>query len=328
MKKRWDLMMSICAALGLMVLILDGKTALTGAKEGVELCFNTLIPTLLPFFFLSGILSAALMGSRIPVLRPIGRLCRIPEGAEYILLTGFLGGYPLGARCISDACDSGALSKQDGRRMLAFCNNCGPAFLFGVSGALFQDPKITWLLFGIHVLSAILVAICIPGLPGRCIDKNRNALSAMQALWQSLRAVAGVCGWVILFRVLLAMLERWVLWYFQAEIQITISGIFELSNGCTQLYRIDEQALRFILCSGFLSFGGLCVTMQTYSSVPNIDRSLYFPGKVMQTLLSLSMAWLLCAPKYALIPGLAAIIVGIFLRNQENRCRNPKKLVV
>ena len=328
MKKRSELLTAIWAAAGLMVLILDGKTAFNGAKDGIELCLNTLIPTLLPFFFLSSILTAGLMGRKMPALRPIGRLCRIPEGAEYILLTGFLGGYPLGARCISQSCETGALSKEDGRRMLAFCNNCGPAFLFGISGALFRDPKIPWMLFGIHVISAIVVAIFLPGNPGCCVCKQSHKPSSVQALWQSLRAVAGVCGWVILFRVLLLVLERWIFWCLENEIQIMISGIFELSNGCTQLYRIEDQTLRLILCVGFLSFGGLCVTMQTYSSAPNMDCSLYFPGKVMQTMVSLFLVCLLFVPQYALIPGLAAAIIGIFLRKQENKCRNPEKLVV
>jgi hypothetical protein len=41
-----NLRTSIAAALGLLVLIFDGKTAISGAIEGVNLCLNTLIPSL------------------------------------------------------------------------------------------------------------------------------------------------------------------------------------------------------------------------------------------------------------------------------------------
>ena len=328
MNKRSSLWTAIFAATGLMVLILDGKTAYFGAKDGLELCLSTLIPTLLPFFFLSNILTAGLMGRKIGIFRPICQICRIPSGAEYILITGFLGGYPLGARCISHACQSGVLSKKDGRRMLAICNNCGPAFLFGVAGVLFRQPIVSWILFFIHIFSAIFVGMIIPGMPGQCISKTTGILSPVQALWQSLRAVAGACGWVILFRVLIAVMNRWILCYFSVDIQIAVTGLFELSNGCTQLHQIDHQGLRFILCAGFISFGGLCVLMQTYSAVPNVDHSLYLPGKVLQCLISLFLACLLAAPKYALYPGAAAACIGIFLRIHENKCRNPRKLVV
>ena len=41
---------SILAALGMIVLILDAKTALSGAREGIDLCMRTVIPALFPFF--------------------------------------------------------------------------------------------------------------------------------------------------------------------------------------------------------------------------------------------------------------------------------------
>lgn len=328
MNRRYDFVSGTAAAVGLTILILDGKTALLGAVEGVSLCLNTLIPTLFPFFFLSNILTGSLMGRKIPFLRPVGRLCRIPEGAEYILLTGLLGGYPLGARAISQACESGTLSQRDARRMLAFCNNCGPAFLFGISGALFDDPKIPWLIFGIHVLSAIIVALVLPGEPERCVSEIRRSITAVQALWNSVRSVAGVCGWVVVFRTALAVMERWFLWYLPTEAQVIISGILELSNGCISLAAICNVRLRLLLCVGFLSFGGLCVTMQTHSAGAGVDKSLYFPGKVLQTVVSLFLGCLICAPKWSVVPFGLALMLGIFLRKREIRCRNPEKLVV
>lgn len=328
MKRRNQYLSVTFALFGLALLIFDGKTAFFGAKDGLQLCLNTLIPTLLPFFFLSNILTGALMGRKISFLRPVGRLCRIPTGSEYILMAGILGGYPLGAQTISEACKTGCLSKQDGRRILAFCNNCGPAFLFGVSGALFQDANIPWILFAIHVISAIGVSLVLPGRSGPCITLSRKKVTFVQAMWQGVRSMAMVCGWVILFRTAISIMERWCLWYLPTEAQVTISGIIELSNGCICLSKIANPQLQFILCAGFLSFGGLCVTMQTYSAAQGIDTSLYFPGKVLQTSISITLACLLCAPEWAILPGIFAVMAGIFLRKQENRCRNPEKLVV
>lgn len=328
MKRRDDILMGIVAALGMCLLIFDGKTALEGAREGVRLCLYTLIPTLLPFFFFSNVLTGVLIGRKIRILHPLGRLCRIPSGAEYMLLVGLLGGYPLGAQCISQACEAGALSRRDGRRMLAFCNNCGPAFLFGVAGALFHDPAIPWLLFSIHLISALFVAITIPGIPGQCVMEYRNKPTAVQALWNSIRAMAGVCGWVILFRVGISVLDRWVLWYLSPECRVIFHGFLELANGCIGLDNVKSYQLRFIFCAVFLSFGGLCVTMQTYSIANKVDKDIYFPGKVLQSFISLFLACLLCTPRWSVISGLSAIIMALLLRKKENRCRNPEKLVV
>ena len=103
MNRRADTWTGIVAAIGISLLILDSKTALAGAQSGVELCIRTVIPSLFPFFLFSILLTTSLMGRRIRILRPLCRLCRIPEGAESILIAGCLGGYPVGAQCVSQA---------------------------------------------------------------------------------------------------------------------------------------------------------------------------------------------------------------------------------
>ena len=55
-------------------------------------------------------------------------------------LLGVTGGYPLGADAVARLRRSGALTREQAERALAFCNNSGPAFLVGaagVGGALF-----------------------------------------------------------------------------------------------------------------------------------------------------------------------------------------------
>ena len=202
MKGNW-----IAPAVGMAILILDGKTALFGAKEGVMLCLQTVIPSLFPFFVLSGRMMEGAGGSRL--LRPLGRLCRIPEGAETVLIPAFLGGYPMGAACVGTAFRRGWLDRRQGKRLLAFCSNAGPAFLFGMLGAMFPRGWMVWSLWGIHVFSAILTAALIPGGGGRAVlPQTPPAGGVMKG---AVTAMGSVCGWVIFFRVILAVLDRWIL---------------------------------------------------------------------------------------------------------------------
>ena len=332
MNRRADTMTGIAAALGIILLILDSKTALAGAQSGVELCIRTVIPSLFPFFLFSILLTTSLMGRRIPFLRPVCRLCRIPEGAESILIAGFLGGYPVGAQCVSQAYSAEQLTHADARRLLGFCNNCGPAFLFGMAAALFTEWWVPWALWGIHIFSALCVGMLIPGQAESCSVQSKATVSPVQALNQSVRIMAGVCGWVVIFRVLLSFLDRWFLWYLPVEAQVAISGLLELSNGCVALYNIGETGLRFILCAGFLGFGGLCVTMQTYSVVlSGVDRSLYFPGKVLHCCISLILASIVqgCRmPLLLIMPVIICVPLALFLRKTQKRGRNPHSIVV
>lgn len=332
MNRRADTITGIAAAFGIALLILDSKTALAGAQSGVELCIRTVIPSLFPFFLFSILLTTSLMGRSISFLRPVCRLCRIPEGAESILIAGFLGGYPVGAQCVSQAYGAGQLTHTDARRLVCFCNNCGPAFMFGMAAALFSEWWAPWSLWGIHMISALCVGALIPGDAGNCTVQSSVAVSPVQALTQSVRIMAGVCGWVVIFRVLIVFLDRWFLWYLPAEVQVAISGLLELSNGCMALYNIGDTGLRFILCAGFLSFGGLCVTMQTYSVVSTgVDRSLYFPGKVLHCCISLILASLAqgCRmPLLLIVPVIVSVPFVLFLRKTQKRGRNPQSVVV
>ena len=76
MKNR-NLYQGFAAGIGMLLLIFDSKTALEGARAGIDLCIRTVIPSLFPFFVLSMVLTGALMGTSLLWLRPIGALCGV-----------------------------------------------------------------------------------------------------------------------------------------------------------------------------------------------------------------------------------------------------------
>ena len=67
MKRR--ILTCVAAALTMLILILDVKTALAGAAEGVQLCIQVVLPSLLPLFFLSIFLTDAI--SNISAILPV-----------------------------------------------------------------------------------------------------------------------------------------------------------------------------------------------------------------------------------------------------------------
>ncbi len=283
-KRGWTTLFS---AMGMLLLILDGSTALAGAREGVQMCLYTVIPALFPFFVLSGILTASLTGARFAVLGALGRFCRIPAGAEGVFLIGLLGGYPSGARSVHQLWQEKQLSNLQAKRMLGFCSNAGPSFLFGICGSLFPSPLVGWLLWLIHIASSLFAARVLPEVdendPVRLTEKG---VSMVQALKNALGAIASVCGWIIVFRILLAFLDKWVFATKSGLLRLAFTGILELTNGCLWLANLENTGLRLLLCGVFLAFGGLCVLLQTVSVTGNLGLGLYLPGKLLQTLMS------------------------------------------
>lgn len=280
-------------AVGMLILILDTKTAVAGAASGIAMCLKTVIPSLFPFFLFSNLLTKEFTGRNSGVFSWIGRFLKIPSGSEYIYLAGLIGGYPVGAGMLSDARRYGQISRDDGNRMIAFCSNAGPAFIFGIGTSLFDRLLLCFAVWLITIISGVFVALMVPGKPGNYLPvKQANALSLTGALKKSIMTMALVCGWVVLFRVVLSFLDRWVLWLLSEPLQSVVYGILEMSNGCCALTSIPVTGLRITLFSLFLSFGGLCVMLQTVSVLDGsgIRPVHYLKGKITQAAIS----FLLC----------------------------------
>ena len=297
------------------ILILDTKTALLGAVEGIELCLKTVIPSLFPFIVLSMLLTSALLGSSIPLLKPIGKILRIPDGSESLWLTGCLGGYPVGAQCIGQAVKSGILHPKDGKRMLCFCNNAGPSFIFGIGMGILGDLRLCFFIWLIHILSSIIVGMLTPGKAESCVKLQISSpITLPQALAKATATMGMICGWVVLFKILLRILQKWILAFVPTTAQVLLSGILELSNGCTALWAVENRAHRFILFSAFLAFGGVCVAMQTASVAP--DTRWYLPSKIAQAAVSGSLSILaagLLFPGEMNIHPMSLILCGTLL---------------
>jgi hypothetical protein len=267
------------------------------------------------------------------------KLCGMAKGSAGFFLVGILGGYPVGAKCIADGWRDGRISKQEATRLLGFCSNAGPSFIFGMAGALFASGWISWALWGIQIISATIVG-CL--LPGRSSDRIAvspvNPLTLPQAVDGACKSMAGVCGWVILFRAFVQLLDKWLLWGFPLELRLFLKCILELSNGCCELMKLPSEPMRFLLCTVSLSLGGLCVAMQTGSVVKDLGTGWYFPGKLLGGIISFLTAQL-CLP--LLFPGEhiarplvmllltgTVVVICIFLKLKEKNSRNSVPSVV
>lgn len=298
MKRR--IITGILAGGMMLLLIIDPKTQLAGARDGITLCIATVIPSLFPFFVLTGLMTSALAGTTSPIFRLLGKLCGMKPGTESLLLIGLLGGYPTGAQAVCQAWRDGALDNKEARRMMGFCNNPGPAFLFGICGPMFPDLWIVWVLWGVVILSAALTAAWLPSEQDRpLILRQKSATTLPKALESAVKTAGIVCGWVVLFRILIAYLQKWVIAGLPPAWSCLLSGLLELTNGCCGLAAIPQTGLRFLLAAVLLSCGGVCVGMQTASLTGPLGISSYLRGKMIQT----AFATALALPVFAALEG-------------------------
>lgn len=195
--------------------------------------------------------------------------------------------------------------------MLAFCNNAGPSFIFGMTGLMFPTLFAPWLLWLIQILCAVITGMMLPAEKhSTCRVQESFDATPSNALRSALNAIAAVCGWVVIFRVMIAILERWVLWLLPSAVSTVISGLLELSNGCIALTGVNSLPVRFIIAAVITVFGGFCVALQTIS-VCRISCKMFFFGKIIQAVICIPLSMIAAG---ILFPGNDQyILIGVAL---------------
>ena len=147
-------------------LLLFPSEAAEAARQSVQLCLQTVLPALFPFFVLSSLLvacgGAQVFGRALePFMRPLFHLSGAGAAA---LALGLVGGYPVGARTAAELYRGGCLPRKEAERLLAFCSNAGPGFILGIcGGAVLQSARAGAYLYLVHVASALLTGVALRG---------------------------------------------------------------------------------------------------------------------------------------------------------------------
>lgn len=275
---------------------------------GLDLWFNKMVPTLFPFMILSGImvrmhLTSAFSKLLYPVINP---LYHISENACYAMIIGYLCGFPMGAKTISDLLKREMLSFREAEFLLAFCNNIGPVYFAGYVLPLLNRrlilPYIIGM-YGIPLLYGLLLrytvyrdlsTYALKKTSGRTIvfqNSSPKLLDEVDAsITSSVQSILNLGGYMILFN-LLNLVFHILLGEKPSLIAplLEITGGLKLSGGKFPLY-----------CLLLLPFGGFSCIAQTNSCIRQTPLSIsrYVMHRLVLILLTILyyLGWYLLFP--------------------------------
>ena len=302
MKKQDTLYQLLFTALSLYLIFLMLRypaLSLEYASTGLTLWFTKMVPTLLPFMILSGIMIRMNLTERfVGLLHPLlHRIYGTSRNGSYTIIMGFLCGFPMGARIVGELYEQHKLSREESALLLSFCNNIGPIyFLSYVIPTLGIDrPGRPFLLmYGIPLLYGFLLMRIRPMMtrtfsscenhpevrslraehPGSC-----SLLAAIDAsVLSGLIGIARLGGYMVFFNLL----------------NIVFQPFQHVNTNILNIYRCLLEITSGIDCSGrsinyailiLLPFGGFSCIAQTYSMIRQTDLSLrpYLYHKAVQT---------------------------------------------
>lgn len=228
-------------------LIVDARAASAASVSALGLCAKVIVPSLFPFFVCSNLFCA--LGLERPMERVLSRVVEplfgVPGSGAAALFVGLTGGYPSGAQSVGALYGGGSIDRKTAKRLLLFCNNCGPAFIFGVVGpAVFGGGLAGLLLYLVHVASSLLLGI-FARKSGHMQERtaqdaeNVPSVSFSSALTASVKksgqTALEVCMFVVVFGVVTAMVQTALRPVLPDWALVIVSGLLELSGGASAL---------------------------------------------------------------------------------------------
>lgn len=320
LSKQWvrDLFLGLGLLGSTLALLLYPQESMQAARDGLKLCYNVIIPSLFPFFVLSSlVVELGLAGYLGRVLEGIMRpLFNVSGSCASAFALGFIGGYPVGAKTAINLYEKGMCSKTETERLLAFCNNSGPAFILGVVGVgVFGSSRVGLLLYLAHAAASICVGMLFRfygrgkgsrGKEGRISPQfraQRFTSAFTDSIKNSFLSTLNICAFVIFFTVVIRMLSlsgvltgaAGMLGLLLAPLGFDASwaerlliGLIEISSGVWTLSGTGALAGRLSMAAFMLGWAGVSVHCQVLSFIGGSGLSVrtYIVGKTLHGALS------------------------------------------
>ncbi len=298
---------------------------LKAARNGLDLWFGIVFPSLFPFLVAANILNTSGFFKKAgallePVMRP---LFRVPGAGSFALLLGTVSGYPSGAIVASDMRRSGILDKDEADRLIAFSNNSGPVFLAGAVGAgIYNMPRIGLVLLACHILAGLTVGLLLRFWSGaqKTPSKKRSVISfgkypvqeknipalLGQSVGSSLQTIFAIGGYIVLFSVIVRLLTECGAIRLIAVLFATITeifglpvprqifegiagGFFEITTGISMVSSSGADIGVKVAATGLIAgWGGLSVHSQVLGIIAGTGISMrkYLRGKLLHGIIA------------------------------------------
>lgn len=310
-----DILYALALAICVAGLLIYPTQAVEAAREGMRLCGNVIIPSLFPFFVLSNFcVEIGLIRYLGRLLEPMMRpLFRVSGTCASAFVLGIIGGYPVGAQTAISLYERNYISRNEAERLLAFCNNCGPAFIFGVVGAgIFSSSRIGLLIYLVHIAASVFIGFLFRfwgSTPPHSNHSTRiEAISFSSAFTGSIRnalqSTLNICSFILFFTVIIRLLVLSGVISFAASLLGTLLlplggnplqaeklliGAIEMSSGVASLSSAaGSLSDRLALAAFMLGWAGLCVHCQVLSFLNSsgLSSKTYLLGKLLHGIFS------------------------------------------
>lgn len=261
---------AFCVLLFGACLLIYRESVAENVKESLRICGDILIPSMFPFMALSAFaVNSGAFGMLDRLFSPVmNKVFALPGICFAAVFFGFIGGYPVGAKMITALYENGSISKNEARRLFAFCINAGPAFVVSAAGgAILHSVKAGYIMLVALLLSSLITGVAVSLSAKRksirqCAHKKTNSVAEALTLSVSsaMSGTLSVCAWVLVFSSLTGIVEPHIK---NETVKILFEIVSEVTTGIGSAAKLGGLPL----AAAATSFGGICVMCQIFPMI-------------------------------------------------------------
>ncbi len=285
--------------------------------DGLNLYLACVVPSLLPYFFITAILSSMQITSKISNKFSFltRRIFNVGGAVGYAFFMSLISGYPVGAKIVSDLKERGLISKAESVRASALCSTSSPMFLINSVGVImFNSVRFGLTLFLCHFISSIIIGIIFSfyhkkdkPLSLTFINASKVDNVLYESAYSSVVSILVVGAIITIFylftnvlfslKILSPIVNLFSLMFSDEILGKGLTfGLFECTQGLKILSTLNGSFFALPLCSLICGFGGLSVIMQSiaYLKKAKIKTAPFILAKIICAVINFLLSIIIC----------------------------------
>lgn len=263
----------------LFLLLFFHNDVIMGARTGLLLWYQTLLPSLFPFIIITNALWET--NSYRYLIQAFTPLFRQKSGEFVVFMLGNLCGYPVGGKILEQFYHANQISLYEKEKLLPYVNQTSPMFIIGYIFPCILEKQIP--------LAVFLLSIYIPTIVGFLftvygrddgsfrLPNKENKLNITNTFIEAVKTIVLIGVYIMIFSIIYKISLPFC---HSLYLQIILSFL-EITTGLTVLKEALQNNCLYLPVIGMLTaFGGLCSIYQI-KCVAHMNTKKYLRTKLL-----------------------------------------------
>lgn len=255
------------------LILINSKTVITSIIQSTKLFIINIFPSLFPTM----VIGTFLVKNNICLIIPkfikyiFNKLFNFDDNVTSLYIISILCGTPSSSMFINEYLEKGLIDEKTAENLIYCTHFINPLFVIGAIGiGVFNSFKTGIIMLLLLYTSNFIKAFILRNnfnKNNKQINyiKNENIISTLSnSIIKSINSLLLILGIIIMFNILITLILN--IFNLNNFTYTVINGILEMTSGIIKLKDLNiNYYLKIFLSYYFLTFGGICIQLQTLS---------------------------------------------------------------